>query len=117
MELFTGIHDLRKLSIIGLLLTFQKAFAITLASIIHNTLGTHSKEFYTPDGSINNKDDSENVAEGLWRDSSVINFIQSLAKDKSNLAKVSAEQVREIFAEYFLPDNSAPWQWNMIQFK
>ena len=33
-SLFTEIHNLRKRSIIGLLLTFQKAFAITLASII-----------------------------------------------------------------------------------
>ena len=76
-------------------------------------LGTHSKEFYTPDGYIDNKDDTENVAEGLWRDSSILNFIQSLAKGKNNLAKASAEQVREIFVEYFLSDNSAPWQWSM----
>ena len=74
--------------------------------------GTHSKDFYATDGYINNKDDSENVAEDLWRDSSILNFTQSLlTKGKKNLAKTSAEQVRE---EYFLSDNSAPWQWNMI---
>ena len=55
--------------------------------------GTHSKDFYATDGYINNKDDSENVAEGLWRDSSILNFTQSLltkVKKKSRKNKCRA---------------------------
>ena len=92
----------------------EKTVVITLATVVlHNMSRMDSNESYTFDGLLDAEGDDGNVIRGEWR-SDASNFTKSLSMNKSNRASVSAERIRNIFADYFYGVGQIPWQWNFL---
>ena len=95
----------------------EKAVVITLATVaLHNMLQMESKESYTFDGLLNAEGDDGNIIREEWR-SDASNFTKSLPMNKGNRASVSAERIRNIFADHFYGVGQIPWQWNVLIWK
>ena len=93
----------------------EKAIVITLATVgLHNMLRMESKESYTFDGLLDAEGDDGNIIRGEWRSNFASNFTKSLPMNKSNRASVSAERIRNIFADHFYGVGRIPWQWNIL---
>eukprot|EP00795_Rhopilema_esculentum_P008282 gene8282-14240_t len=57
----------------------------------------------------------DNVIDGRWREGNTGSFLEPLpARLKGNKPKVSAEKIREIFAEHFYGPGEVPWQWKCL---
>eukprot|EP00795_Rhopilema_esculentum_P017072 gene17072-8590_t len=57
----------------------------------------------------------DNVIDGQWREGNTGSFLEPLpARLKGNKPKVSAEKIREIFAEHFYGPGEVPWQWKCL---
>ena len=92
----------------------EKVVFTTLAIVApHNMLRLESKESYTFDGLLDAEGDDGNIIRGEWR-SDASNFTKSLPMNKSKRASVSAERIRNIFADHFYGVGQIPWQWNVL---
>ncbi|XP_065062943.1 uncharacterized protein LOC135689586 [Rhopilema esculentum] len=87
---------------------------VKAALVLHNMLRSKSPESYTPAGFADEVVD-DNVIDGRWREGNTGSFLEPLpARLKGNKPKVSAEKIREIFAEHFYGPGEVPWQWKCL---
>ena len=72
-------------------------------------LRMESKESYTSDGLLDAEYDDRNIIRQEWR-TDASSFTKSLLMNKSNRASVSAEHIRNIFADHFYGVGQILWQ-------
>lgn len=86
---------------------------IWAACSLHNWLRRTCPNTYTPLQAIDREDlNSGNIIPGEWREN--VNSLQSVKNIGSNNYKRSAEEVRKLYAKYFIEENPLPWQWKTI---
>ena len=92
----------------------DKATDIALATIVlHNMLRTTSRETYTPPGFTDEINSDGDVVEGSWRQAQITPYMQVPASH-SNRHKISASEMRDVFANHFFGPGSVPWQWSCL---
>ena len=89
---------------------------VVMASlVIHNMLRSISKTSYTPIELLDREDADGNLVEGSWRNESTHPNITSLQPNPPCRVKVSAEQARDRFKEYFAGPGQLPWQYHIFE--
>lgn len=96
----------------------DKATIITMSALVlHNMLRELSKDSYTPEGFIDQIDESTGeIVDGSWREQDLTNYaFQELQPCRgNNRANQSASYIREVFTDHFWGPGQIPWQWKMI---
>ena len=94
----------------------NKSVDVTLATIVlHNFLSSKSREVYTGEGSLDLESHDKNIIPGEWRrENEQIDFMHPLPVTRSNRATNTAENVRNILADYFYGPGQIPWQWKIL---
>ena len=82
-----------------------------LASLVlHNMLREKSREFYTPPGYADEEGPDGEILDGRWRNEQRSSLVADLQPGKSNHASLTAENVRNVLAEYCYGPGQVPWQ-------
>ena len=82
--------------------------------VLHNMLRTISKTSYTPTELLDREEADGSLVEGSWRNEPVPPNISSLQRNPPCRVKVSAEQARNKFKEYFAGPGQLPWQYHIF---
>lgn len=95
----------------------DKAATITMASLLlHNMLRELSRESYTPEGCLDQENETGEVDQGDWREENVSDTVlrDLPARRNNNRTSRNAEHIRDVFADHFWGPGQIPWQWTMI---
>ena len=95
-------------------LTPNKAVSITLATLaLHNMLRVKGQEVYLDEDGLDVENEDDSIEAGSWRTANT-GHVQNIPKGKRNHPKISAENIRDAFADHFYGSGAIPWQWNVL---
>lgn len=87
---------------------------VMTCALLHNFLrrSKRSRLIYTPPGSFDTENDDGEIQPGSWRDDQ--NGVASLLplQNRPRRAPLSAKNIRDQFAEYFITNGAVAWQNN-----
>ena len=95
-------------------LTPDKAVIITLATLaLHNMLRVKGQESYLEENALDVENEDGSIEAGSWRATNT-SHVQDIPKGRRNHPKMSAEKIRDAFADHFYGSGAIPWQWNVL---
>ena len=83
-----------------------------LSLVLHDMLRTDSEKTYTPPGFLDTENNG-NITQGSWRDYAAPNILP-LGNERGHRNNITAENIRQIFCDFFNGPGQVPWQWAAI---
>ena len=80
--------------------------------VLHDMLRTDSEKTYTPPGFLDT-DNNGNITQGSWRDYAAPNILP-LGNKRGHRNNITAENIRQIFCDFFNGPGQVPLQWAAI---
>ena len=81
---------------------------------LHNLLRTLSRDYYSPELSVDSVNGQGDVRDGEWRNKSQSQYLYQLNVHQGKKASYDADDVRNYFKEYFQTEGAVPWQYQHI---
>ena len=96
-------------------LSTESAQLLVVAScVLHNLLRLRSPTTYMPQASVDHVGPNGDIVPGEWRQDQESPYVTNLPATAARNSKLSVENIRNVFKDYFMKRGSVYWQWKHI---